>query len=556
MSECTIDPVEAGGNCGEGEHGEPGREIERALQGAFEPEERAALHGEHGDAGELLHAGAAAEKPRERRYHRYLDHATAHPREEGDERPVALVGFADDDFLDREAFDHVRQVGGPPEPLAGAVEKSDDVDPELGSPGEPLGEGRRLVPRPDDENAFEIESRPHERAVHRADREPDERGERDREHAVSDDDRPRIDADAAHVGGGHEDHEPEEDGPRDADELLLRRRLAAHAVEPEGEKGQEKDEVVEADEESVPADRVEIVREERLQERAGAVRREKSGVERGEIARDEHGGLESEAIAAEEIEDPVPFLVVPQEAQEMDDERLAEDGPRARALVRMNHDRFRNVEDLPAVLLHPVAPVEVLEIEEETLVHLPHPLERLAPHEHAGADDPVHLAGGVVGIVHEEMVAERLRPGEEPAENRPPVEERGHRVERARGILERAVRIDELGPRDPGVGVVRHERREPVDRPLADDDVGVEDENQASRRKADALVHAARVAAVLVVRRDPHAGEAPAHHLRGSVGGGVVDDDRLDGAPGGVPLERGEAALDGDAAVVGDDDDG
>ena len=86
--------------------------------------------------------------------------------------------------------------------------------------------------------------------------------------------------------------------------------------------------------------------------------------------------------------------------------------------VVVDHHRLRDVEHLPAAMVHAGTPVDVLEIEKEPLVHRSHVVDRAPPREETGADHPIDvLELGVVPVEHQ-VLAERPMAGKEATEER------------------------------------------------------------------------------------------------------------------------------------------
>ncbi len=240
----------------------------------------------------------------------------------------------------------------------------------------------------------------------------------------------------------------------------------------------------------------------------------------------------------------------------MGDEGAVDHRLRAFPRVVVNDHRLGVIEDAPALLPHPVAPVDVLEVEKEPLVEKPHRLDRLPADEQTGAEYPVHLAGrGVVEVEHH-VTGDRGRLLEDLPEDRPAQHQDLPRVEPPAGVLERPVSVHELGADDPGRRRPCHEIEELLDRIGLDHGIRVEDQEEIAARLADPDVHAARKAHVLAPgdQRDP--GIALPHHRRSAVRARVVDDDHFGFVEGVLFLERIETGAEHRAAVVADDDDG
>ncbi len=117
---------------------------------------------------------------------------------------------------------------------------------------------------------------------------------------------------------------------------------------------------------------------------------------------------------------------------------------RTGARVVVEHPGVRNIEHLVAVAPHPLAPVDILEVEEVALVHEPDVARGAAPDQHRRAENPVDGARvGVVPVGHH-VVAQAPTLRDERAEGDPSQEERPPIVEAPGRELKRPVRIQEL----------------------------------------------------------------------------------------------------------------
>ena len=202
--------------------------------------------------------------------------------------------------------------------------------------------------------------------------------------------------------------------------------------------------------------------------------------------------------------------------------------------------------------MHPVAPVHVLEVEEEALVHRADVRHRLAPRHQAAADAPVHVPGGLVIEVAHQVIPDHASVGEQPAEEGPPQQEDRHRIERAATVLERAVGIVQARGHEPGLGGGIEVAGQRLDAPGPHLDVGIEHQVVASAGQPDPLVDGPREAEVLAVGAvlDPARGGGPEHApapvLRDTLGGriqrSVVQDDHFVAEPRRRGFDRRQAA--------------
>jgi hypothetical protein len=127
------------------------------------------------------------------------------------------------------------------------------------------------------------------------------------------------------------------------------------------------------------------------------------------------------------------------------------------ALIAVLHHRVGHVVHVQAPLFHAVAPVHVLEVQKEALVHHADAVDGLAPHEHGGTQHPVDFARRRVVEIEHQVVAERLGILEQPAQRGPAQQQNGEGVEAAARKLDGAVLEDEFGARDAGAGCALHE---------------------------------------------------------------------------------------------------
>ncbi len=330
------------------------------------------------------------------------------------------------------------------------------------------------------------------------------------------------------------------------------RRTRRRRSEPARE---EEDEVREEHERPVDADAEERLLEQPLEARSQKVRERKAAVDGDEI-RDEQDRSQYDApVLLQTVDDPSPLFIEVDERHRVGQRLPRQAGPRALARVAVAHRAVGDVVDLPAASPHAVAPVDVLEVHEKALVHESDAGERLFPHHHARAGDPIDLARRLVVEVEHEVVPQGPAVLEDPPQGRPTEDEGPERVEAAARVLQRAVGVQELAASDRRVRVLVHEREQAIDGAACDDDVRIQDQDVPSPRRADPLVHGSRIAEVRRVLDEANPGEPLLQEVTGTVGRVVVDDDRLGRGLCRVLLDRGEALRQGLAAVVADNDD-
>ena len=134
------------------------------------------------------------------------------------------------------------------------------------------------------------------------------------------------------------------------------------------------------------------------------------------------------------------------------------------------------VQHLEAGLPHAVAPVHVLEVEEEAFVHGAGAVHGRAAHQQAAAQDPVHRPAGLVVEVLHQVQADGLAVGKDPAQEGAAQQQGPEGVEAAAGILDRTVLVQQLGPDHarPRVGV--GEVQQAVQGAGLDHDVRIQDQ--------------------------------------------------------------------------------
>ena len=113
--------------------------------------------------------------------------------------------------------------------------------------------------------------------------------------------------------------------------------------------------------------------------------------------------------------------------------------PGAVATVPVDEAGVRGVDHLEAGLPHAVAPVHVLEVEEEALVHGPAAVEGLAPRQQAAAEDPVHRARPRWSKSRIRWRLHRAAVGKQLAQEGAPQQQRAQGVEATAGLLQGAV---------------------------------------------------------------------------------------------------------------------
>ena len=228
---------------------------------------------------------------------------------------------------------------------------------------------------------------------------------------------------------------------------------------------------------------------------------------------------------------------------------LAEHAAAVRGAADVHALRPREEDDLPAGLAEAVRPVRLLAEEEERLVERADLLDRLAPHEHAGAHQELRLAHLLVVEPARVERVQRLRARRELAEEEVLGREPPERREAPHRPLQRAVGVEQPRPDDRGVRALVGEGDEPAQRALGQPRVRVQDQEVAARRLLDPTVPAGGQADVLLLDH-ARVRELLADDVGAAVAGAVVDDDDL------LAAHALEAALDPRQRVVGDDDDG
>ncbi len=350
--------------------------------------------------------------------------------------------------------------------------------------------------------------------------------ERDLERKEREDHEPRVDDLARQKRRERQDQVRDEASAHDGADRLRAYGADPAPVEPHREERDGEDRIEEQDERLVRGQReggLPQVGAERVPAEECA---EKCRVRRREVGDERRRGRGRFAPLSRLPEEAIPLVRVAQHREKVREEPAVE---RASALapVMVHHLRGGHVENLVPRLTHPVAPVDVLEVHEEALVHQPDAIDRLAPDEKARADQPVDLADrGVVPVRHE-MAANDSAVRKEPAEGRAPPQKRLPIVERAARELDGAVGVEESAADDPRFGMRVEEADHLADRVAAQLDVRVEDEDQLAARSADALVDGARVADVLAVPDEAERWPRLREPLRERRVGRVVEDENF-----------------------------
>ena len=359
------------------------------------------------------------------------------------------------------------------------------------------------------------------------------------------------DALLAQEGAAHEHHARQHAGLAQREQLLARALAAAAPVQSRQVVGAEDDHEVEQREALIGLGDEVVQVEAAAQRDRGEVGRARAG----DVEHQERQHLEQVAVALEQVGGRVPLLGVVHEARDVRHEAAAEGIPRAGALVHVVHHGAGDVPHLPPARLHAVAPVHVLEVEEEARVHGAHLGHGLPAHHHAGSEHPVHRAlGGVVEVEHQ-VVAQRAASREQLAERRAPQQHGPEGVEAAAGVLQRAVLVEQLRAGDARAGMGVHELHQRVDGAGAHGDVRVQHQHVVAGGGREPQVHRARVAQVhrvLEQRQVRGLGQAGG----GVVAAGVVHRDHLERVAAARFPEALHAREDLLAGVVAHVDDG
>ncbi len=224
--------------------------------------------------------------------------------------------------------------------------------------------------------------------------------------------------------------------------------------------------------------------------------------------------------------------------------------------MAVDEPRVRRVLHLEAGLPHPVAPVDVLEVQEEALVHRAAAVQRRAARQKAAAQHPVHRPAAAVVEVAHQVALHRAAVGEDPAQDGPAQQQRAQRVEAAAALLQRTVLVQQLRADQPGARVRVGELEQAVERARLHDDVGVQDQVVVGAHGGQAAVAAARITRVLGVEDPAAVGEALVHGGQALVPRGVVDHDHAVADGGRIGGQRLQAPRQVVAGIVVDDDDG
>lgn len=140
----------------------------------------------------------------------------------------------------------------------------------------------------------------------------------------------------------------------------------------------------------------------------------------------------------------------------------------------MGDDGTGKISDFVSGVPRSLGPVDVLTEHKKVVIEGADFGEDVAPDEKCGPADPINVSRAIVLPVLHQVFTGVAIIGEETPENG--VSERGSDGvgEAAAGILERSVRVEELGADDSGFGVILHEFNYGSDGTGVDDRVAVE----------------------------------------------------------------------------------
>jgi len=282
-------------------------------------------------------------------------------------------------------------------------------------------------------------------------------------------------------------------------------------------------------------------------------RRRREGQEIDEKKKEDFDDL---PVLLEKVEHEVPLLVVPDQAGQMGDERPVDHRLRAVAGVVVNDDGVGVIKHLPALLPHPVTPVDVFKIKEKSFVEQPDRFDRFPANEQAGAEDPIHLACRVVIEIEHQVIGHRRRIFEDLAKKCAAKKKHLERVKAPARILKIAVVVYELWAHDSRRRCLARKREHFFDRVPANHGVGVQDQKVISRRFADPDVDSAREPHVFAAGDQLHPRKTLADQVGRAIGAGVIDDDNFGGIPDALLLKRLQTGPQHSPAVVTNDNDG
>src|SRR5215204_2246060 len=182
------------------------------------------------------------------------------------------------------------------------------------------------------------------------------------------------------------------------------------------------------------------------------------------------------------------------------------------------------VPDLPPSLLGPVAPVEVLEPRRRVvLVQEPDLLDRLAAHEHEGAVHRVDLARSLLIDFWGSVLGQARARAGSPRQAREVRDRRQGRWERPlRGVVEAPVPKHQPAAGRCHSGPLMDDLDHPIESPLGEDRVGVEEQCQRCRRSNEPVVVGVRESSVARQDDELDLRELASNHLLGAVARRVV----------------------------------
>jgi hypothetical protein len=178
----------------------------------------------------------------------------------------------------------------------------------------------------------------------------------------------------------------------------------------------------------------------------------------------------------------------------------------------------RVVHHLPAGLLGPDAPVDILAVDPEGLIEQADLVDHLATNEQEGPGYGVHLVRLHRVEIGQIVLGHHLASRKQAAQTGEP--EEGHRRRRntpAAGKLQRAILVQHSAAGDADIGIGVHELHHPVDRAILDERVRVQEQDVVRPALADRLVVGPGEADVVLVLDEVNVGEALLEHLHAIV---------------------------------------